>query len=304
MDYYQKRNLEITFLVIGITVILSSFIIAFETHGEASGITTPLVIFGVFISFIAYAVLEYFDFLHVKKAEETFSRFLRDYAEAINSGINFMQAFDVVIKNDYGALNPYIKRAKYRLSLNIPFPRVLELMRKELSKSKIVSNALDIIISAYYSGGDVGITMMDLSQTLLNIREIHEEKRVLLNQQVMIMYAVFIVFMIITVVLYYALKPLTELNTPLEIGDYSVKAVNFCVEYPAIMPVCELGYVFGYKPEENTTYLRVLLFLLSIVEGIATGIVMGVIMENSYKEGLKHVAVFLSLVFLVFGLVL
>jgi len=304
MDYYQKRNLEIAFLVIGISVMLASFVIAFTTKGEASGITTPLLIFGVFISFVAYAILEYFDFLQVKKAEETFSRFLRDYSEAINSGINFIQAFDIVIKNDYGALNPYIKRAKYRLSLNIPFPRVLEQMKKELSKSKIISNALDIIINAYYSGGDVGITMMDLSQTLLNIREIHEEKRVLLNQQVMIIYAVFIVFMIITVVLYFSLKPLTQLETPLEIGDYSIKAVNFCEEYSAIRHVCELGYVFGYKPEDNTTYLRVLLFLLSLVEGISTGLIIGVITENNYKEGLKHVAIFLSIVFLIFGLIL
>ncbi len=304
MDYYKKRNLEISFLVIGISVIIASFVIAFITKGEASGITTPLLIFGVFVSFVAYAVLEYFDFLQVKKAEETFSRFLRDYSEAINSGINFIQAFDVIIKNDYGALNPYIKRAKYRLSLNIPFPKVLELMKKELSQSKIVSNALDIIINAYYSGGDVGITMMDLSQTLLNIREIHEEKKLILNQQVMIIYAVFIIFLIITVVLYYSLKPLTQLETPLEIGKYSVRAVNFCEEYAAVRHICEIGYVFGYKLEDSTTYLRILLFLLSLVEGIATGIIIGIITENSYKEGLKHVAIFVSLVFLVFGLIL
>ncbi len=304
MDYYKKKNLEIAFLVLGSAIIISSFVIAFMTKGEASEITTPLLIFGVFVSFIVYATIEYFDFLQVKKAEETFSRFLRDYSEAVNSGMNFIQAFDIVLRNDYGALNPYIKRAKYRLSLNIPFPRVLELMKKELSKSKMISNAIDIIINSYYSGGDVGLTMMDLSQTLLNIKEIYEERKVILNQQVMIMYAVFIVFMVITVVLYFTIKPLTELKTPLEIGKYSISAINFCEEYKQVRPICNIGYVFGFKPEEPTTYFKVMLFLLSIVQAISTGLIIGIILENNYQAGLKHIAIFISIVLLTFGIIL
>lgn len=309
MDPHKKRTIEYTSFVIGVVIIISSYVIALETQGSAAPITTSLLILGIFTSFITYALLEYYDYTLVKKAEETFPRFLRDYAEAINSGMNFSQAFDLVLKNDYGALNEYLKRAKNRMSLNIPFPRVIRLLQNELKKSNMIKNALSIMINSYYSGGDVAMTMMDLSETVLNLREIYEEKKSILHQQVLIMYAIFFIFIGIILVLYYVFKPIASM----EGGEVGIKGMtlnlqltNYCDKtlYPQIYPICTFGYIFGYNLNDNLTYFKILLFFTAIIQAISIGLMIGVVYDNEIKAGFKHAAILLTVTFLIFALLL
>ncbi len=309
MDPNKKKTIEYASFAIGVIIILGSYILALKTEGSMAPITTSFLILGVFVSFITYALLEYYDYARVKKAEETFPRFLRDYAEAINSGMNFSQAFDLVLKNDYGALNEYLKRAKNRMSLNIPFPRVIQLLQQELKKSNMIKNALGIIINSYYSGGDVAMTMMDLSETVLNLKEIYEEKKSILHQQVIIMYAIFFIFLLIILVLYYVFRPIATMEGG-EIGmegmAISLQATNYCDKslYPQIYPICTIGYIFGYSMTDNLTYFKILLFFTAIVQAISIGLIVGVIYDNDIKAGFKHSAILLTVTLLIFALAL
>ena len=303
MEEPFKKKIEYIFGGLGLLIILASFIISYITQGKAGALTSSLLMLGIFTMFVPYVILEYTSYIKLKKAEENFPKFLRDYAEAINSGMNFTQAFDFVIKNDYGPLNEFLKRAIYRLSIGVPFPRVLEMMKDELKNSKMMSNSIGIIINAYNSGGDVGTTMSALAESVLEIKEIYAERASILHQQVTIMYAVFIVFLIIIFSLYYVLTPLTNISEKMSIGGLSFGSTNYCL-MSSIKPLCSIGYVFGYSLEDNLTYFKILFFFMALIEAISIGAIAGILSGGNLTAGLKHIGILLSITLISFMIIM
>ncbi|NPA38259.1 MAG: hypothetical protein GXN99_00510, partial [Candidatus Nanohaloarchaeota archaeon] len=198
---------------------------------------------------------------------------------------------------------------KVSFSIDSFNPKVMEMLQNDLKKSSTIKNALGIIINSYYSGGDVAVTMMDLSETVLSLWNIGEEKKSVLSQQIIVMYSIFVIFIVIIIVLYYVFRPIASMETgEIGAGDFSisVQTTNYCDPemYPQIYPLCTIGYIFGYKMEDVLTYFKLLLFFTAIVEAASIGLMIGVIQDNRIQAGLKHAAILVTITLLVFALVM
>lgn len=282
-------------------------VIAFFSGSVAIG--TNLLFAGVIILTAPFSIYKYFEFKRIKEYERLFPNFLRDVSESQRAGLTFIQALKVASKSDYGILSKEIRKMDNQISWNITLDKVLKSFAKRLSKSNVIVRSLMIIDQANKSGGNIEDTMDSLANNIELLRDVEEEKKTLLNQQVMMMYAIFFMFLGITIALLKFLVPLIQTQTvggvPGQTSFFEGFGANPCKPCVAsIDPAC-LGcgamfvvsdsFAFG-SVDDPASYYRALFFVMIIIQGFFTGLIAGQIGSDSVTAGVKH-----SLIFLVSG---
>lgn len=262
-------------------------------------IFSNMVLLGMMVLFVPYFLFSLFQFKKIKKYEEQFPAFLRDLSESQRAGLGVVEAIKLAADSDYGYLTHEIKKMKTQLSWNIPLEKVLYNFSKRMSRSKLIVRSLLVIDQANKSGGNIVETMDSLADNIESIRDVQKEKSVLLNQQVVMMYAIFFIFLGITIALTSFLLPLINSQSSsggLSFGadsnpnpcfkclqDSSDAACNVCSVYFGVSS----AFGFGEK-EQAAAYYKSLFFIMIIVQGIFSGLIAGQIGSDSVLAGVKH----------------
>ncbi len=288
-----------------IAVFVIFFFLAIVSSKVKPELMPVFMIFGFMGSVLPYLLYSYFEYSKYKKMENHFPYFLRDFAEAIRSGMTFPQALEMAAKIDYGTLTKEIKKAAAQLSWGVPFPVVLEKMGERIRGSKVIRQSIAIIIETFTAGGDVARTMDFLADSINMIRDVELERKSILSQQTMIMYFVFVIFLGLTIGLDKFL--LTKFLTPpagaeaVEQGGamagFLFKKVDYCLYMGW---VCGFGKAFGFSGDD--LYFKSLFFLMALVQSICTGAIIGVMSENNVRAGFKHMAIMLSISIIVMSI--
>lgn len=262
-------------------------------------LSTNLLFLGAVILTIPYSIAKFFEFKKVKAYEKHLPNFLRDIAEAQRAGLSILQALQAVAKNDYGPLTTEIRKINNQLSWNIPLEKVLKDFAKRMGRSRMIARAIMIIDQSNKSGGNIESTMESLASHMEMIRDVQEEKSVLLNQQVILMYAIFFIFLGISVALLKFLIPLLQTQfsgteTLSLIEGFGSNPCSVCIgSEEASCLGCKLflgvsqSFDFG-KPEEPQAYYRALFFTMILVQGFFSGLMAGQIGSDSIVAGIKH----------------
>jgi flagellar protein FlaJ len=199
-----------------------------------------------------------------------------------------------------------------QLSWNIPLETVLKNFKARMANSKIIVRAVMIIEQANKSGGNIEDTMESLAFDIESIKDVQKEKALLLNEQVIMMYAIFFIFLGITIALIKFLIPM--LNTEIGMGGFGTYGVTKFSANPCYLCIdsndpacigCEVfggvSYVFGFGDEkEPAAYYRSLFFMMILVQGFFTGLIAGQIGSDSVAAGVKHSMVMLLVGFVTF----
>ncbi|MEA3229468.1 MAG: type II secretion system F family protein [archaeon] len=288
-------------IVLGLFIIILGLFIMFVSSLQSTGIV--VMILGAVTSVLPSSLYAYFNFSKYSRMEEYFPRFLRDFAEAKKSGMTFPDAFKSRMNTDYGELNEEIARASHQLSWGMPFVHVMSSMSKRLKYSPIMRRSFTIILEAFNAGGDVTDVMDDLSTDIKNIKEINDERKSEMSQQVIMMYFVSFLFLGITLMLYHILIPLISsgmMTVNVSGSSAMAEVVDYCTYVPFLCSIC-LPFGFG---EGQLCYMEALFFVMAIVQAITSGLIAGEINEGSVAAGVKH-ALFLMvaafIVFIIFG---
>ncbi|MFO7872743.1 MAG: type II secretion system F family protein [Candidatus Undinarchaeales archaeon] len=221
----------------------------------------------VLIGFIPYSFLSYVKKKKVTAIEERFPDFIRDIAASRKSGMTLPQAIYKSSKTDYGKLSPEIKKMANQISWGIPFRTVLQRFSDRVD-SKFIKRSVAIILEAEISGGSLADTLDSVAKDAHLIKEAERERKSKLNQQTMIMYAIFLLFVAIVVALQRLMIPL------LSARGLSVSAQD---------------------PESLLNFYKNLFFSMIMLQAIFNGLLAGQISEGSAVLGLKHSAVFLTI---------
>jgi flagellar protein FlaJ len=285
-----------------------------------------VLIFGLLLAVLPYGIVNYLKTKALENMEEEFPEFLRDLAESKRGGMTIMDSFDSAVDNDYGKLNPQIEKANYQMSWGIPFPEVINNMTERLKESTVIRESLSIILQGYKSGGQITDTIESVAQNARMLRDITQEKKSKLKQQLIIMYVIYFMFIGISVGIYVLLQTLLGLGSQeagaLEnIGEFvgGGSVPNFCsggVSFTG--PFCSIAKIFGFIPAEITdlgsqaaeemnygkmAYYKSLLFSMLMIQGISTAAVAGQISDSSPSAGIKHAIIMIPVGFLIFMLV-
>jgi len=253
------------------------------------------ILLGAVIGIIPYVLLTYFDYKKIKDIEDRLPNFLLDISEAQKVGMTLPESLKQVSKTDYGKLTPEIKKMNDQISWGIPIQDVMGNFAEKMKKSKLIGRVIRIIIESYNSGGDIARTMEATATDITAIKEAEKERRSVTAQHTMVMYAIYYIFIGIVIGLSQTLIPMLKLN--IQAGTLggimafqdpcSVCANNpniFCVSCTVFYTLCQM-FALGTG---GSCYYNALFLLMTIVQGIFTGLVAGQIGEGSVIAGIKH----------------
>lgn len=273
-------------LVIGLLVSISS--------SHVFGIM--FLILSITVGIVPYSIYSYITYSRFAKMEEQFPRFMKDFAESIKGGMGFPQALDMAARTDYGALSPEIRRTANQVSWGTPFPKAMQKFAERIQGSKVMKQSFALVNQAFLAGGDVAEIMDSIAENIGAIRAVENERKSAMSQQVMIMYFIYYMFLGIIVALYKLLVPMLALQ-----GAASSDGLGFGVPLDSceVVPLmCSVGTGFGFTGEN--IYFKTLFLFMSIIQGISSGVLAGVIGEGKVAAGIKHAAIMVVSALVVF----
>ena len=269
-------------LMLILSSIITSIILIFNwIYLREFGIIFQVInIFSIFIIIFPILLVRYISYKKRKKIEDMFPVFLRDFVEAIRSGMNLSQAAETVSKNDYGALSPYVKKMAAQLSWGFSVEKVLKNFAKS-TNSKMIGRCVSSIIESHRFGGNIADTFEALSSTAVEIDRLREERKIFLHSQMITGYIIFFVFLGVLLALQRFLVPslVQAQGLPTARGE-EIEATEFARAYQDI-------------------FLHLIL-----MQGFFAGLTVGKMAEGAMVAGLKH-SIFMIVVgvvaFLIFG---
>ena len=261
----NSKKIIMISVVVGLILSLIGLIISLSLQSPVGII---FLIMGLAVAIVPSSIINYNQYTKFHQMETHFPTFLKDFSEAIKSGMNFVQAFKTVSKSDYGPLSNELRHASNQLSWGVPFPKVLAKLAIRIKGSKIMRQSFTIITEAYNSGGDIAETMNSISLNISQIREVDEERKSILSQQVYIMYFIYYLFLGIIYALYKLMIPMLAMNINMGAGASAASdGKNYCL---SMQWFCNLGVVMNYDPTVSMTYFKVLFLVMLIIQGASS----------------------------------
>lgn len=215
-----------------------------------------LTFIGTMLGVLPLFIYKYLEYRRIKDIEERFPDFLRDLAGSREAGMTLPYALIHISKLDYGYLTPEIKKIADQISWGIPLRKAFENFSRRI-KSKHVQRSTSIIIEADRSGGKITAILEAVARFSRVLREIEKEQIGTLRTYTIIIYFSYVVFIVIIVLLLRTLlSGLAQLGgvvTPVRIQEFNK-----------------------------------LLFRMTIIQGVFTGLVAGKVGEGTILDGIKH----------------
>jgi flagellar protein FlaJ len=283
-----------------IVLTISTILMVFGYLTRDVGVFANTLIISTFIIFSTFAFFEYEHYRQWKEMEEKLPIFLHDLTENLSSGISLPRAIKVVSKNDYGSLNVLVKYLANQISWNVPIHKVLDRAAEKYKKNKKISTALKILREAYVSGGNTVAVLTALSESLEMLQQIEKERKSILNQYTLMIYAISFIFLGVVVMISKLLLPIFANPTITGMGG-SFGIVDPCSSCFGIScNICDFfasmaHNLFGLSPEKPYYYISIF-FILSVVQAVFAGLIAGQVSEGSPKAGIKHSLILLSVV--------
>lgn len=296
----RLTTLHVFLISLGISAILISIgVIAADP-----GFLGNAVIISVFIILVPFFLREYKRYRELKEMEERFPFFLRDLIESIRAGLPLHQAIIAASKIHYGSLSHEIKKMTNQLSWGITLDKVLDQFAERVKSSKRMSSAIKIIRESYLAGGDVISTMDSLTDSHLILIESEKEKSSMLNQYVLLMYIISIVFITIVIAINKLMLPIFKLSG--ETAEFGL--ANPCAECRGLeCGICGLyetaaKILFVPDPASVAGYYTGVFFFMCLVQAIFSGLVAGEISEGKLIAGIRHSLILAAIVFGTFSI--
>lgn len=273
---------------------LASICLLIGILSGVSGVMGNALILVVLILSAPFIFFQYEKYRRIKDMEEKFPHFLRDLTESIRSGMPLTQAIRAAAKTNYGKfLTPEIRRIANQISWGMPLNKALDQFAERVKRSKRLSAATGIIKEAYFSGGDVASILNSIAETTTLLREAEKEKKSILNQYVVLIYGICIVFLVIVVVVARFIFPIFEAGVGMEEAGL-LNPCEVCRGAPCIL-ICSFYSFIGNSvlrveagPE---AYYISLFFLMAIIQASFAGLIIGEMVEKSLIAGLRHSAI-------------
>lgn len=229
-----------------------------------------------FILFLApYLVWKLYQNKIVDAKMQVVPRFLRDIVDSVESGIDLISSIKASTANEYGVLNPEVKKLSNQLSWGVSFDKAI-LRFSENIGSKELKRDLLLITEARKVGGHVEQILRELSQKISIDILRKDERKSNLASNTFTGYISFIIFLIIIVLVYNNL--FVGLLGSFNENDTSNSSVA----------------------DQSVSIYLSLFILLAYELAILSGFLFGMMQENSLVSGAPHVVMLVLLTFLVF----
>ncbi|OYT42122.1 MAG: hypothetical protein B6U78_02140 [Candidatus Aenigmarchaeota archaeon ex4484_224] len=302
----KKEKMKIQTKIKILSIAISAVLLALSFYTKDVGVIGNVVIISMILIFGPILFFRYLEYREMKEIESYFPEFLRNVNESINSGMSLARAIRSASRANYGKLTKYVKKISNQISWKVPVEKALRNLQNEIKSPKI-KLAIEIIIDTYKSGGDVSSSLDSIAESLTIMEEAESERRTILNQYVVILYAISIIFVIISVAISKFLTPIVQSSLGMPgmetLGDPCINCFGFgcliCEFYRTTASI--LFFLPYYSPK---AYYISLFFYMSMLQSLFTGLIAGQVSEGSVSAGIKHSLIMMTISFVTFSLVL
>ncbi|MEM7825076.1 MAG: type II secretion system F family protein [Candidatus Aenigmatarchaeota archaeon] len=295
----KLTSLQISLISIGIAI----FLIIISIIINPSELLGNMIILSTFIILVPFFLRRYKSYKELKEMEEKFPVFLRDLIESVRAGMPLHQAIISASKIRYGVLSNEVKKMSNQISWGITLDKVLDQFAERVKSSRRMYSAIKIIRESYLGGGDIVSALDSVVDSQIVLIDAEKEKSSMLNQYVILMYAISILFIVIIVALNKIMIPIFNLGeeesanlgftNPCALGNCMGLECNMCDLYQGVATHA----LFVSEKSNIGSYYTGLFFFMCLVQAISSGFVIGEIAENKALAGIKHSLILAAIVF-------
>jgi pilus assembly protein TadC len=199
-------------------------------------------------------------------------RFLDDISEGLQSGMTLIESIEESSKRDYGFITKELRILVGQMSWGVSLEEAFENFSNRIG-TDMAKKTTVLILSAIHLGGDMKSVFLSTSAFLRKMLDAKADRNDQLRPYLSIVYVTLIVFLAMMVMLYSSISGLFSIKSPI------------------------------MKVQMTKEQLRILLFDLSIMEGLFGGLIAAKLSEGTIYPGLKHSIIMLvmnTLAFLAF----
>mgnify|MGYP006282867143 CR=1 FL=1 len=261
----------------------------------------PIVFVAIAVSFSRYVIDFFAESKKQSQIEAIFPEFVRDLVSGVKSGMTVPAAIVHISDSDYGALNPYVEKMGNQLTWSIPMHKVLVTFANDTG-NRIIKRAIATVIEAEQSGGNIEDVLESITESLVEIKRIKEERKASIHSQTIQSYMIFLIFLGVMVVISNLLIPFMSKAGSGEEGVPSMTqdALTGLTQSVKI----DTSNMFAFFGSLGQWFLSLdgIFLMLAMIQGLFAGMVIGKLSEGSLQAGLKHSLVLGTVAFFVITL--
>jgi archaeal flagellar protein FlaJ len=274
-----------------------------------SKLFVPLII----VSFVVGSFQFWVDFfqegIRQKEIETRFVDFVRNLSGAIRSGMPVSRSIIHISKTDYGALSPYVIKLGHQVEWAIPVHKAL-LFFSNSTGNDVIRRAVATVIEAEQSGGNMEDVLESITMSLIEIKKIKEQRKASVHSQIVQSYIIFLIFIAVMILVQNMLVPYLmgdggEGGSLL--GGSALGGVGSSTGSASDLQMTvtiKFGSLRGFVQSLSDWFvsLRGVFVMLSLIQGLFAGVIIGKMAEGDLTSGLKHSLILMTVAMLAMSL--
>jgi archaeal flagellar protein FlaJ len=223
-----------------------------------------IIVLSFIVAVMPFLLALMFSLARQREKEAKFLEFTRDLVESVKSGTPINKAIINLKTREYGSLTPHIGKLANQIYLGINLDSAFTTFAKE-TKSKVISRAMLLISEAQKAGGKIETIIESVATSVNQVEELRKERKSSVYNLVLQGYIIFFVFIVIMLVLEYAILPLA-----VEFSQSQVEGLS------------SGGQILSKEQFSNP------LFVMLLVQSVFAGLVIGKISDGNILSGVRH----------------
>jgi len=266
---YIKEDRFILYISILFASIIGIFGIIFKLYENY--VTFSILIIVIYlVGGVPYLFYKYVESKIYENISNNYTYFLSYLSESLASGMTLLDALSYLSSVDLGYLSILVKKLYNWIAWGMPFEKAFTLFNmyfEELQNIKMINY---VILETYKGGGDISKVLKRLYNDLESVKELDGLKRAYVSQQIMVLYAIFIIFIGLSISILDTIKPLV---TSQILASTVHTTFNF------------------FSSSINYSWLKFITALSIILVGISASIIMGIAESGKIRSSVKHLAI-------------
>ncbi|MCG2868007.1 MAG: type II secretion system F family protein [Candidatus Nanopusillus sp.] len=266
---YIKEDRFILYISILFASIIGIFGIIFKLYENYIALSILIIVIYL-VGGVPYLFYKYIESKIYENISNNYTYFLSYLSESLSSGMTLLDALAYLSSIDLGYLSILVKKLYNWIAWGMPFEKAFTLFNmyfEELPNIKMINY---VILETYKGGGDISKVLKRLYNDLESVKELDGLKRAYISQQILVLYAIFIIFVGLSISILDTIKPLI-------ISQISVSTIHTAFNF--------------FSSQINYSWLKFITSLSIIMVGISASIIMGIAESGKLRSSVKHLAI-------------
>jgi len=266
---YIKEDRFILYISLLFASIIGIFGIIFKLYANYVALSILIIVIYL-VGGVPYLFYKYIESKIYENISINYTYFLSYLSESLSSGMTLLDALSYLSSVDLGYLSILVKKLYNWIAWGMPFEKAFTLFNmyfEELQNIKMINY---VILETYKGGGDISKVLKRLYNDLESVKELDGLKRAYISQQILVLYAIFIIFVGLSISILDTIKPLI-------ISQISVSTIHTTFNF--------------FSSQINYSWLKFITALSIIMVGISASIIMGIAESGKIRSSVKHLAI-------------